>query len=343
MTPSVYLLLNVNQEYEDLNMTIRAGIVGLGRWAQVLINSIHGKSEAIAITAGCTGRKEKARQYCYENNIDLRNNLTDLINDSTLDSIIIATPHEQHADQIIASAEAGKNVFVEKPFTMTKKSAQKALDACAAANVVCALGHNRRFLPNMIRLREMVAADEFGEILHVEANISSPGRNYPADHWRSDPAQCPAGSMTGLGIHMTDALISIMGPIAQVNATSENRLVNGVSSPVTFMTLRFVSGATGVFSTLFQTAPVWFLRTSGNQGWAAILDNHRLATHSIRTSQENIEEFTKTNIERAELEAFASAVKGTNDYPLGSAEALHGVAVLEGILQSVQTCQPVDL
>ena len=324
-------------------MTIRAGIVGLGRWAQVLINSIHGKSEAIAITAGCTGRKEKARQYCYENNIDLRNNLADLINDSTLDSIIIATPHEQHADQIIASAEAGKNVFVEKPFTMTKKSAQKALDACAAANVVCALGHNRRFLPNMIRLREMIAADEFGEILHVEANISSPGRNYPADHWRSDPAQCPAGSMTGLGIHMTDALISIMGPIAQVNATSENRLVNGVSSPVTFMTLRFVSGATGVFSTLFQTAPVWFLRASGNQGWAAILDNHRLATYSIGASLENIEEFTKTNIERAELEAFAFAVKRINDYPLGPVEVLHGIAVLEAILKSVKTCQPVDI
>ena len=324
-------------------MTIRAGIVGLGRWAQVLINSIHGKSEAIAITAGCTGRKEKARQYCYENNIDLRNNLTDLINDSTLDSIIIATPHEQHADQIIASAEAGKNVFVEKPFTMTKKSAQKALDACAAANVVCALGHNRRFLPNMIRLREMVAADEFGEILHVEANISSPGRNYPADHWRSDPAQCPAGSMTGLGIHMTDALISIMGPIAQVNATSENRVFNGVSCPVTFMTLRFVSGATGVFSTLFQTAPVWFLRASGNQGWAAILDNHRLATYSIGASQENIEEFTKTNIERAELEAFAFAVKRINDYPLGPVEVLHGIAVLEAILKSVKTYQTVEI
>ena len=324
-------------------MTIRAGIVGLGRWAQVLINSIHGKSEAIAITAGCTGRTEKARQYCYEKNIDLRDNLSDLLNDGALNSIIIATPHEQHAAQIIASAEAGKNVFVEKPFTMTRKSAKRALDACAAANVVCALGHNRRFLPNMMRLREMVSAKELGDLLHVEANISSPGRDYPANHWRSDPAQCPAGSMTGLGIHMIDALISIMGPVARVNATSENRLVHGTPSPVTFMTFRFVSGATGVFSTLFQTAPVWFLRVSGNRGWAAILDNNRLATHSINTYQEKIDEFPKTNIERAELEAFASAVKGTNDYPLGSAEALHGVAVLEGILQSVKTCQPVDL
>ena len=114
-------------------MTIRAGIVGLGRWAQVLINSIHGKSEAIAITAGCTGRKEKARRYCYEKNIDLRDNLSDLLNDGALNSVIIATPHEQHAAQIIASAEAGKNVFVEKPFTMTRKSAMRALDACAAS------------------------------------------------------------------------------------------------------------------------------------------------------------------------------------------------------------------
>ena len=71
--------------------------------------------------------------------------------------------------------------------------------------------------------------------------------------------------------------------------------------------------------------------------------SQRIVLKKEKKFQEKIDEFPKTNIERAELEAFASAVKGTNDYPLGSAEALHGVAVLEGILQSVKTCQPVDL
>ena len=53
-------------------MTLRVGIAGLGRWGQVLINSIHEKSETLAVVAGCTGRKEKAAAYCSSKGIDLR-------------------------------------------------------------------------------------------------------------------------------------------------------------------------------------------------------------------------------------------------------------------------------
>ncbi len=324
-------------------MTLRVGIAGLGRWGQVLINSIHEKSETLTVVAGCTGRKEKAAAYCSNKGIDLRNTFADLLTDKNLDAVIIATPHDQHMDQIIAAAEAGKHVFVEKPFTMTKESAERARNACATAGVVCALGHNRRFLPSMKRLRDLVDGGKIGDTIHVEANISTPGRDYSADHWRSDPTQCPAGSMTGLGVHMTDALISIMGPIGQVNATSEARFFGDVESAVTFMTLRFVSGATGVFSTLFQTAPVWFLRVSGNQGWAEIRGPHSLASHKIGGAKENLEKFAKTDIERAELEAFANAVAGEAPYQISPDDAVHGTAVFEAVVKSVETGAPVDL
>ena len=324
-------------------MKLRAGIAGLGRWGQVLVDSIHEKSEALTVVAGCTGRKEKVAAYCKDKRIDLRNTFADLLKDENLDAVIIATPHGQHTDQIIAAAEAGKHVFVEKPFTMTKESAERARNACATAGVVCALGHNRRFLPSMKRLRNLIDGGEIGNPVHVEANISSAGRDYSADHWRSDPTQCPAGSMTGLGVHMTDALISIMGPITQVNATSEVRSYGDIESAVTFMTLRFASGATGVFSTMFQTAPVWFLRVSGNQGWAEVRDFHRLANHKIGGAKENLEKFAKTDIERAELEAFAKAVAGKAPYPLSPGDAVHGTAVFEAVVKSVETGTPVNL
>ena len=324
-------------------MKLRAGIAGLGRWGRILVDSIHDKSETLAVVAGCTGRKEKAAAYCKDKGIDLRNTFADLLNDEKLDAVIIATPHSQHTDQIIAAAKAGKHVFVEKPFTMTKESAERASNACATADVVCALGHNRRFLPSMQRLRNLIKSRDIGDPVHVEANISTPGRDYPADHWRSDPTQCPAGSMTGLGVHMTDALISIMGPIAQVNATSEVRSFGDVESAVTYMTLRFASGATGVFSTLFQTAPVWFLRVSGNQGWAEVRDFQHLASHRIGDAKENLERFAETDIERAELEAFANAVVGKAPYPLGPDDAVHGTAVFEAVVKSVETSAPVNL
>ena len=64
------------------DIMINAGIAGLGKWGQVLVNSIHGKSDKIKVPAGCTGRKAKAEAYCREKGIDLRDGLADLLNDS---------------------------------------------------------------------------------------------------------------------------------------------------------------------------------------------------------------------------------------------------------------------
>ena len=324
-------------------MTIYAGILGIGRWGQVLINSIHNKSEAIAVSAGCTGRKERAIDYCKEKGIDLRDDFTDLLTDNNLDAILISTPHDQHADQIVACAEAGKHVFVEKPFTLTKKSAERARDACNSAGIICALGHNRRFLPNMTRLREFIADGEIGDLIHAEANISARGRNYTPDHWRTNPSQCPAGSMTGLGVHMTDALISLMGPVAEVNAKSEIRTFGKIISPVTFMTLRFASGATGVLSTLFQSPPIWFIRVIGNKGWATINGYNCLVTRKIDDNEDNFEKFTDTDTELAELEAFAGAIQRLSTYAVSPDEAVHGTEVLEAIVTSVETGQPTKI
>ena len=134
-----------------------------------------------------------------------------------------------------------------------------------------------------------------------------------------------------------------MGQVDQVNAETRIRTVGEIISPVTFMTLRFLSGATGVFSTLFQTAPVWFIRVSGNRGWTSINDYDRLETRKIGDKKHSIETFPKTDIELAELEAFATAIKGANPYPISPDEAVHGTAVFEAIVRSVETGQPVDV
>lgn len=323
-------------------MTMRAGIAGLGRWGQVLINSVRDKSDKISIPAACTGRKAKAQGFCDEAGIDLRDSLDDLLSDDSLDGIILATPHGQHAEQIIACAAAGKHVFVEKPFTMTKESAAAAVQACEDAGVVCALGHNRRFLPAMARLRDVVASGEIGVPLHAEANISLPGRSYDDGHWRTDTSQSPAGAMTGLGVHVTDALISCLGHVTEVNATAERRVHGDLTSDVTFMTLRFESGATGTFSTLFQTAPVWFIRIMGNKGWATMRGYDRIAIRKIGDDNEISERFERPDIERAELEAFADAATGGAPYILPVADAINGTALLEALVRSAETGTPVS-
>ncbi|MBT6095522.1 MAG: Gfo/Idh/MocA family oxidoreductase [Rhodospirillaceae bacterium] len=324
-------------------MTVRAGIAGLGRWGQTLAEAIT-DSDAITFPAGCTGRKDRARDFCTEHNIELRDSLDDLLTDPDLDAIVLATPHGQHADQMVQCARAGKHVFVEKPFTMSGESAERAAAALIEAGLVCALGHNRRFLPAMKRLREIVANGEIGTPLHVESNISVPtGGRHPAEHWRSDAIESPAGGMTGLGVHMADALISFMGPVTEVRATSERRTLTGNIDDVTFMTMRFASGATGYMSTITVTPAIWFIRVMGDQGWATMRGYEKIAMLKRDDKKETLETFEPTNTPRAELEAFAEAVTGGAPYLLPVAEAIHGTALLEAIVRSAETNEAVSV
>jgi predicted dehydrogenase len=327
---------------------IKAGIAGLGRWGQTLVNSVHGKSDKISITAGCTGRKARAEAYCAEKGIDLRDGLADLLTDPELDAVILATPHSQHADQVIAAAAAKKQIFIEKPFTLDRASAQAAADAAAAAGVVLALGHNRRFHPAMVRMKEMVTSGELGQILHVEGNLSSPSAmRYPEGGWRAQSDESPAGGMTGMGIHVVDAMINLLGPIDEVISRSYRNFLKIDVDDTTAALFRFETGAMGYLGTFTATAPLWRVQVFGTGGWAEMHNYDRLTVKKVAADgtvgPEEVTEYGDFDMERAELEAFADACEGKAAYPLTPGEAVHGTAVLEAVIRGAESGQPVKL
>jgi len=313
---------------------IKVGIAGLGWWGRVLVKSVQGKSEAIRFTAGCSGRRARAEGFCEAAGIALRDGLDDLLGDPGLDGVVLATPHSQHAEQIARAAAAGKHVFVEKPFALERASARRAAAAAEAAGVVLALGHNRRFLPSFCRLRELVAEGSLGRPLHVEGHFSADaGRRYTTEHWRASRAESPAGGMTGLGIHVVDAMIALMGPIEAVTALSIRQSLAIDLDDTTAMLLRFGSGALGSLVTLTATPLTWRLAVYGDGGWAE-MRGHEELTVQRRDAERVIHVFPATDIERAELEAFAAAAGGGDPYPLPLDQAVHGAAVLEAIIES---------
>ena len=70
-------------------------------------------------------------------------------------------------------ANAGKDLFCEKPITLTRAGAETVLKAVEDAGIIFAPGHNRRFLPAIDRMKAMIAGGDLGQILHVEGNMSS--------------------------------------------------------------------------------------------------------------------------------------------------------------------------
>src|SRR4051812_27712188 len=101
---------------------IRAAIVGLGRWGQSLVRSIQGKSDDIRFVAGHTRTPGNAEAFCREQNIKLTS-YAEILANPEIDAVVIATPHSQHAEQVMQAAKAGKHIHVEKPLTLDLVSA----------------------------------------------------------------------------------------------------------------------------------------------------------------------------------------------------------------------------
>jgi predicted dehydrogenase len=308
-------------------------IIGMGRWGQTLVDSVQGKNDTgIRFVAGCTGRPERAADWAARQGIRILPDFAAVLADPAVRAVAIASPHGMHAAQVIAAAAAGKHVFVEKPFTLTKASAEAAVAACRAAGVVLALGHNRRFLPAVAAMKAMLEDGRLGTLLHVEGQFSGPGAaGYTAGMWRADRAESPLGGMGGMGIHMVDMFIHLAGRIAEVRVQSHARVLDNGLDDTTAGLFRFDSGATANFATLALAPRFWRVGLFGTDAWA-VLHGHETLVVCRRDGTPEETVFPATDIERAELMAFAAAVAGGPAYPLPLDQAVHGVAVYEAMI-----------
>ena len=314
---------------------LNAAIVGLGRWGQRLVDSVFTPpSKAIRFTHGVARTPDKVRDFCANRGLSLYGELGRALAEPAVGAVVLATPHSQHADQVIAAAKAGRHVFVEKPFTLDAASARAAAKACRDAGVILAFGHNRRFLPAMSEMKRLVASGALGEILHIEGNFSGNfGLGYQPGIWRATPAESPAGGMTAMGIHIIDAFIGLAGRIRSLRCESHRKVLAVDLDDTTSMLARFESGATGYVSTLLATGRIVRVQVFGTRGWLHLLDHHILDICDIGGDVRRME-FPKVDIERLELEAFAEAIAGKAKYPVSMEEAIHGVAVMEAAIRS---------
>ena len=138
-----------------------------------------------------------------------------VIADGALDAVVIATRHGSHAALAAAALDAGKHVFCEKPLALDAAELDAVLGAAARAERVLAVGFNRRFAPQVIRMREFFAARRTP--LTALYRVSA-GR-VPAGSWVHDLAE-GGGRLIGEGCHFLDTLTYLVGsPIATVHAS----------------------------------------------------------------------------------------------------------------------------
>ena len=331
---------------------IRAGIVGLGWWGQMLVDSIQGRSEVIKVTAAHTRTPAKAEAYAKAKGIVLKASYDELLADSSIDAVIVATPHSEHLGQIVKAAAAGKHIYTEKPFTLDVRSADTALAAVDKAKVTLGISFQRRFHPAMIELRKRIKSGALGTIDYVTAEMTtSSALSMPAGYWRTDPSEAPAGAMTGIGVHLTDGMIDLFGEIAEVTCINARRAAPNADD-TTAVLLQHKSGVVGTFTGCFATVPSYRFAVAGSGGSGEItghfLDRFTYVPlpkgrHGTPAHEMEVIEHRGYNMLGAALDAFARAAQEKQPFPIPPQQIRHGVQVFEAIVQSAAKRQTVKV
>lgn len=318
---------------------INLAIVGLGRWGQNLVDSIEG-SQIVRFTAAVTRTPSNVSDYCAQKGIFLTDDYQSVLNNGSIDAVVIATPHSLHFDQIMMAAMAGKHVFCEKPFTLTAEQARVALATLAEHGLKVAIGHNRRFAPNTVALADALKTNSLGQPIHIDGLFNADlGAN--AGKWRDSRIESPAGGMTSLGIHVIDAFIHLFGKVTTVNAQSQRIAIGIDIDDSTLVRFNFENGCTGHLTTISATKSFWQLRTFGTGGWAECTNLDQFAFHPM--SGESIFsdypgfDYPGSATMKAALEAFAADIFGEAPFPISPEEIHHATAVLEAITISAKT------
>jgi len=325
---------------------INAAIVGLGWWGKNLVNSVNAPeaglapSDAIRFTVGHSRHRDTVASFCAEAGLTWVPDFESILADPAIEAVVLATPHRLHGTQILRAVAAGKHVFVEKPIALSIAEARTSIQAAEQAGLVLAVGFNRRFHPSMGMLRDQIRTGRFGTLVSISAEQTAlHGLTLQPEAWRAQPEESPAGAMTAIGVHLVDGMIDLFGPIREVHAQVARR-ASPAADDTTDIMLRFENGASGHIFCSTTATPNYRMAAYGTEAFGEItghpMENFRLVPAS---GNEQVQMTKGVNMLRRELDAFATSIESRRPFPTPLSEILHGVAVFEAVLRSVQSGQ----
>src|SRR5260370_16165321 len=180
--------------------------------------------------------------------------LGDLLKDSRVDGVFVASPNALHAEHVVQAAEAGKHVLCEQPMATTIADAVRMLNDCRRAGVTLGVAFHLRQHPAYIRARQLVAAGALGRIVLAQAQWAfgvrgrdgSPPRTPLTQWWDTPELIGGASTMMGTGVHSVDLLPLLLDPAAdEITAVTDGQTAARPLEQLACLILRFGNGTLG--------------------------------------------------------------------------------------------------
>lgn len=238
------------------------GIIGCGDVTEKKSGPAFSKAEGSRLTAVMRRDAAKAEDYARRHGVPRwYADADELIGDSEVDAVYVATPPDSHADYVQRAAVAGKPVYVEKPMARTAAEGESMVAACQKAGVPLFVAYYRRALPYFLRIKELVGDGAIGPVRCVRAELVYPPQRGDRDadptaqNWRVRPEVSGGGYFFDLASHQLDYLDYLLGPLEGVAGQTANHAGWYSAEDAVSASWCFEGGALGVGLWCFTARP----------------------------------------------------------------------------------------
>ena len=194
---------------------IRVGLIGFGFVSKTFHVPLLRATDGYRITVVSSSRPSEVSAMLPDAEVVSRPEM--LMAHPDVDLVVIATPNETHAPFAETAMRAGRNVVVDKPFTISVEEARHLATVAAETGLVLSVFQNRRWDSDFLTVKEALRADRLGRVVRFESRIDR-FRPDVRDRWREVPGP-GAGLLYDLGPHLIDQTLVLFGIPDSVQAT----------------------------------------------------------------------------------------------------------------------------
>jgi len=327
------------RKYEKEKSEIQVGVIGAGNFAKGVLLPNLKRIQQVNIKAIATASGLSAKHVGEKYNCEyVTSDYVELLNDSQIDAIMIATRHNLHAKMVIEALSKGKAVFVEKPLAISKEELEAVIEAWETNQGRLMVGFNRRFAPLTSQVKQLLANRIAPLCIIYRVNAGA----IPKDNWVQDP-DVGGGRIIGEVCHFVDFLQYLTN--SQPFRVYTERIEN---SDNVFITINFRDnslGTIGYFANGDKSFPKERVEIFGNDSVAVIDDFNRGKIVTNGKHKKLSEKFSGRQDKgyRAELEAFVQAVKSGGEMPIPFQQIVMTTLTTFKILESISEGAPVEI
>ena len=209
----------------------RIALIGLGMAVTPHAQSLLDLRERVEVAYAFSRSAARRAQFAERFDFPLCDDLTKILDDPSVDMVLIMTPPNTHLEIVQRCAAAGKHILLEKPLERDTARAEQLVALAEQAGVTLGVVFQHRFRPAAEHLRQLIESSALGRLAVI--NVAIPWwrpQSYYDEPGRGTRERDGGGVLITQGIHVLDLLLSLAGPISEVAAIAGTSALHRMES-----------------------------------------------------------------------------------------------------------------